>query len=167
VVPAKRIALIAAVLASAPAATALASVPKGGAYSGFTSGPVILGFAPPVSFTLPSHGKDLTRFRYSTFGCDSFGGQSDQSGDEYLASSAVKSIGKVSLSSSGAFSVNNVKSTYQSGGQKTLTTTSISGRFTSTTKASGTITFSQTFKVRGHSVPGCGPASVTFTVERK
>ena len=166
--PAKRIALVVNAAVLVLAATALALAPRSGTYEGFTSGPVLAGFAPPVSFTVSSSGKTLSRFKYSTFGCGSFGGQSEQQGgDRYLTSSAIKSIGKVPLSTSGTFSVTNVKTSYAVSGEKTTTTTSISGKFTSKTGASGTITFSQSFVVPGHSVPGCGPVSVTFSVKRK
>lgn len=165
-VPATRIASTAVSAATLVlAATALAVTPKSGTYRGLTSGPVVLGFAPPVSFTLPASGRSLTRFRYSTFGCSNLGGQSETTGDAYLMPAAVKSIGKVPLSSNGKFSVQNVKSTYRSGGQTTTTITSISGKFTSKDRASGTITFSQRFHVPGHALPSCGPTSVTFTAK--
>jgi hypothetical protein len=127
---------------------------------------VILGFAPLVSSTLSTGGRALTRFRYSTFGCGGFGGDVEPGVDDYLTPYAVKSVGKVSLSSDGRFAVSNVRSIYKTRGQTTVTITSISGKFTSRAKASGTITFSQTFNAPGHTVPVCGPASVTFSVKR-
>jgi hypothetical protein len=167
-VAAKRIAAVVASLAALMlAATAWALAPKSGSYKGLTSGPVMSGFAPPVSFTLPSKGKELTSFKYSTFGCGGFGGVSERGGDHYLMPYAVKNIGKVPLTSTGTFSIRNVKTTYRVRGKKTVTTTSISGKFTSSTKAAGTITFSQTFRARGHTIAPCGPSSVTFSATRK
>jgi hypothetical protein len=166
----RRALIVAAALVLAIAAVAPAAQPKAGKkYAGVTSGPVFNGFAPPVSFKVSGNKKTLVSFKYSTFGCSGFGGGGGLKPgvNYYLQASAVQKLGSIPVSKSGSFSIKNVVRTYSINGQKTITTSSVKGKFKTPKKATGKITFSQTFNVPGANVPPCGPVTVSFTATTK
>jgi hypothetical protein len=152
-------------LALVLAATALAAVrPHPGRYAGFTSATAIDGFKPPVGFTLSSGRTTLTAFKWASIGCFGAGGFR---GDPWTGKGDNYIVATIPVSHGGTFSVKNAKSTYTSHGYTTVTTMSVSGRFTGARSASGTITYSQ--KLSGPQITGnkCGPGTVSFSARAK
>jgi hypothetical protein len=148
--------LLAAALA---AGTALAAKPKPRAhFSGHTNQPAVVGFLAPVKFTVSSDGRSLSSFTFGTFGC--FGAGGFRPGVNPYTGSSLIDIGKVKVSAGGKIS-QKATSSRTVAGQKTTTTISLSGRFSTPKKASGTITFSQV--VTGTLHLSCGPAARTFS----
>ena len=108
----------------------------------------------------------LEKFVFQSGGCFGSGGPT-QPGVNYLAKPwNVHLVGTIKVGSDGKFSVKNAKSTYkvavQGSTQSTVTTASVSGKFTNRKTATGTITYSQAYSQPG--VPGssCGPVKLTF-----
>lgn len=116
---------------------ALADHPhKGGRYVGSTNEAPLNGFAPPVTFKVSGNGKQILAFQWAGVSC--FGGGGFGSGDPWKKG-LLYPVGTIKVASNGAFSIKNSKRTNQS-----LTTTStVTGRFTSASLATGTIRFSQ------------------------
>lgn len=139
------------------AATALAVTPKKGAkFKGTATGTVEFATSftakDPLSFTVSSSSKKLTSVAYTDSVCD-------------LAASKLIEVGTVKVTG-GRFSVSKLKSapegdTTKDGGT-VVTTTSISGRFTSAKKATGTLEYSQ--KQSGSSTASCGPIKLKFSL---
>jgi hypothetical protein len=150
-----------AVLTTATAA--IAAHPKKGSHlAGATSEAPVNGFKAPVTFAVSPNGKTLTKFAYSTFGC--FGAGGFRPGiDYYTQPSAIVKVGTVKVSGSGHFSVTGAVFVYSSHGVKTTTTTKVTGSFTKSTAANGTITFTQ--KDTGTYTSSCGPATLSFTAK--
>jgi hypothetical protein len=159
------------VLAAAAATTftlsaaALAAQPKPGKkYSGFTSARKVNGFGAPVSFKVSDGSGSLLQFRYSTLGCLGSGGLG--TGNPFKSKFATVKVGMLGVSGSSTFSVSGHKSSNVSHGYTTTTSTSVNGKFKTSKKAVGSITFSQ--KVTGKGVhESCGPVTVTFTATSK
>jgi hypothetical protein len=150
------IASLACALLLAGAASALAAHPKKRAhFSGSFTFTGVNGFKAPVAFTVSKNGKTLTGFAYSTLGC--FGSGGFQTGVNYYTKPyAIIKVGTVKVSSSGRFTATGVVSKYAFAAQTTTTTSAISGKFTNSKTATGTVTFSQTFTPGGgncHSTP--------------
>ena len=140
------------------AAVALAAAPKAGkTYSGTISASKVNGFSAPVSFKVSSNGKQLQKFQYAN---RCFASSGKPVGDPYKTE--VISVGKIAVSG-GKFSVKNVKTT----SKLVTTTSSVKGKFTSATKATGTIKFTQhgTFGPPGGIT--CGPVTLKFTATTK
>jgi hypothetical protein len=119
------------------AATALAVLPR--ANKSFTG---TFGAAPStnkISFTSSANSRKLTNFRFQTFGCEGGGGPG---GVPYFT------VGSVAVNSNGTFSLTARHKIFTIPTEVTL-----SGRFTSAKKATGTIKTSQTFPPSDH-VPG-------------
>ncbi len=136
-------------------ATALAASPtKGARFKGTASGRVQFATSfiakDPLSFAASSDGKALLSFDYTDNVCD-------------LASSKVIKLGTVKLVN-GRFSVSGHKSAPETDalgdGGTVLTTTKLSGRFVSATKATGTLEYTQ--KKSGGSTGSCGPIKLAF-----
>jgi hypothetical protein len=163
------------------AATALAAAPKKGAkfkgtlgdvlYNG-TSSPIESGkFRAPVSFKVSSTGTQVLGFKYSDGGCFGSGGFGTH--DPYTFPGEAKSFGPVTVSATGAFSAPATKTTYKSSGSTgtskftstVVTTSSLTGSFTSPKKASGKITYKQTDVYNGNPPTSCGPVTVTFSAK--
>jgi hypothetical protein len=163
----KRPVAVAAVGAAlALAAVALAATPKAGPYKGSTSETPINGFKAPVSFTVPTGGHKITAFKWSGIGC--FGAGGFGTSNPFGGKSDTYKVGKLSVSSSGSFSVSDVPSTYTNvQGYKTITTSSVSGKFNTKKAASGTITYSQHLTGPNNVNQKCGPGTLTFSVKRK
>ncbi|HLJ02391.1 MAG TPA: hypothetical protein VKT31_03075 [Solirubrobacteraceae bacterium] len=159
--------LAAGAVALAAAGTAVAAHPESGKkFSGTTSGPEMNGFKPAVTFKTASNGARILKFVFQSGGCFGSGGPT-QPGVNYLAKPwNVHLVGTIKVGSDGKFSVKNAKSTYkvavQGSTQSTVTTASVSGKFTNRKTATGTITYSQAYSQPG--VPGssCGPVKLTF-----
>ena len=145
------------------ASMAIAAHPKKGShFAGSTAASAVNGFTAPVTFTVSRSGKTLTRFAYSTFGC--FGAGGFRPGiDYYTQPGAIIKVGTVQVSRSGHFSATGAVSVYSSAGVTWTTTTKVSGNFTSSKAASGTLTFTQ--RLSGKDKSSCGPASVAFTAK--
>ncbi len=156
-------ALLAGTLTLGLAATALAAHPKPGKrYSGVeTNVETIEGFSAPVSFTVAANGSRLANFTYGTIGC--FGAGGFRPGVNPYTRSDLIDVGPIPVATSGSFSISNAKSTYHSNkyGYTYTTTSHVTGKFTNSKTATGSITFSQTDK------PKTGKsASCTVTVPR-
>jgi hypothetical protein len=149
----------AALLASS--AVALGALPKHGAsFKGKINGAVINGFVAPVSFKVASNGKSLTGFQYSSFGC--FGAGGFRPGiDYYTQPDAIIKVGTVKVTANGHFSVTGATFSHTSFGNKFTTTTNVTGVFTKSKAAKGTIVLSQ--KATGKFNSTCGPGTITFT----
>jgi hypothetical protein len=142
------------------AAAALAAKPAHGAhFTGRTAAQPVVGFYAPVKFTVSQNGRQLTGFSYGSFGC--FGAGGFRPGVNPYTGGSIIHVGTVKVSGSGSISVSGAKSTSSGFGDTTVTTVSISGRFTKAKAATGTITFSQ--KVTGKFNSACGPAQIGFT----
>jgi hypothetical protein len=171
---------VAALILVAVAATALAAAPKKGAkfkgtlvdviYNGTTS-PIKLGkFRAPVSFKVSSDGTKVLAFTYSDGGC--FGGGGFGNHNPYTFPGDAKRFGALTVSATGAFSAPATKSVYKASGgtgknkyhDVTTTTSSLTGAFTTSKRASGSIIFSQLGVYNGHTQT-CGPITVTFTAK--
>ncbi len=142
------------------AGVAFAAKPAHGAhFTGRTAAEPVLGFYAPVKFTVSQNGRQLTGFSYGSFGC--FGAGGFKPGVNPYTGSSVIHIGAVKVSASGSISVNGASSTSSGFGNTTVTTVSVTGRFTKPRVATGTITFSQ--KITGKFNSTCGPAQIAFT----
>jgi hypothetical protein len=147
------------------AVSALAAHPKAGKkYSGFISGFVDHGFKQPVSFKVSSDGKRLLSFQWAGFGC--FGGGGPPGVDPFIDPFNIHKVATIKVSSSGSFSVKNAKWTATGNAlQGTMVTFStISGRFTTANKATGTITFTQKQQGQTCSSTSHGNPPLKFTV---
>ncbi len=145
------------------AAVAAAANPKNGAHFAGTAAPgEVNGFKPPVTFTVAANGKTLMKFDYSTFGC--FGAGGFRPGiDYYTQPNAIIKVGNVNVLASGHFSVTGAKFSYTAFGDTTTTTSKVSGSFSSSGAASGTIVFSQ--KITGKFSGTCGPSTLSFSAK--
>ena len=154
----RRVFRIAVVLFSAVLAMsslALAASPKKGAHF---SGKLSEKKPGAVSFVVSNSGTALNNFRFTTLGC--------------LASPTAVAlpvkIGTIKLSKVGSFSVSGAKSVTTKHPKSTLTlkvtfTVKVSGKFTSKTAASGTITYSTSFTANGVPGPKCTSSPLKFT----
>jgi hypothetical protein len=158
-----RILAASTMLTLAITATALAAHPiAGGHYKGVDSAPKVNGFRSPVTFTAAS-GSKLVHFKYSTFGCFGSGGGHLTPGVNYhLRPYAVQTVDTINVAGNGKFSVRNASSTYKIDGQTTVTKSSVSGEFTRSNKATGTISFTQTFSEPHFASAHCRPTVPTF-----
>jgi hypothetical protein len=148
--------LVAAALA---AGAALAAKPKPRAhFTGHTNAAAIGGFLAPVKFTVSADGRWLSNFTFGTFGC--FGAGGFRPAVNPYTGNSLLHVAKVKVSASGEM-FQKATSSYTVQGQTTMTMLTISGRFPTAKKASGTITFSQV--VSGTVQTSCGPANRTFT----
>lgn len=150
------------------AGTAIAAHPKPGkTFSGTTSAKALNGFKPAVTFKTASSGTRILKFAFQSTGCFGSGGAL-QPGVNYLAKPwNVHVLGTIKVSSDGKFSVKNAKSRYGVQNQTTLTTASVSGKFTNAKTATGTITYSQSFSQPGVTGSNCGPVKLTFKATAK
>jgi hypothetical protein len=136
-------------------ATALAAGPsKGATFKGTASGQVKFATSflakDPLSFATSDTGRELSGFTYTDNVCD-------------LAASKVVKLGTVKVVN-GRFASSQrsapEKDTLEDGGV-VVTTTKLSGSFTSAKKAKGTLEYTQ--KKSGGSTGSCGPIKLTFT----
>jgi hypothetical protein len=155
-------------LALVGAGTALAAHPeKSRKFAGTTSGPKLNGFTPAVTFKTSSNGTRILKFDFQSTGCFGSGGRLTP-GVNYLAKPWNQQVlGTIKVGSNGKFSVENAESTYTVQNQKTVTSASVSGKFTNSKTASGTVTYSQTFSQPGSAGSSCGPVKLTFKAKAK
>ena len=138
------IAALVAALSLLLAVGAFAAHPKAGkTYTAFIAGVTSNGFKAPISFKVSSDGKRLLGFKWAYFGC--FGGGGPAGVNPWTDPYNIIKVGTIPVSSSGKFSVKNVKWTAAAahGGPTKVTFSTISGRFTTAKKATGTIVFTQ------------------------
>jgi hypothetical protein len=83
--------------------------------------------------------------------------------DYFTKPQSTIKVGNLSLSKSGHFSESGATSTYTAFGEKTVTTTKVTGRFTSARAATGIISFNQ--QISGKFTSTGGPASLSFTAK--
>lgn len=153
--------LIALVCVAAFAAVALAAKPVHGAkFSGRTAAEKVGGFFAPVTFKVSQDGKSLSGFTFGTLGCEGAGGFPP--GVSPYKNGAIIHVGTVKVSSKGNISVSGASSKYTFNAQTTTTTVAVTGHFTKSKAATGTITFSQKFTGSAFN-GGCGPAKINFT----
>lgn len=149
------------------AAVALAALPvAGGTYSGHTAAPAVNGFLGPVTFTVSGDAGGLLVFEYGNIGCIPGG---TITGNPYATASGMIKVGTVPVSATGHFSTTGAQFTYANAktGMKTVTTTAVAGRFKTSSRASGTITFSQHLTGPGGFSKSCGPLAMKFTAKAK
>ena len=105
----------------------------------------IEGFSAPVSFKVSSAAKQLLNFSYGTTGC--FGSGGFRPGVNPYTASDVITVGAITVAHNGSFSISNSKSTYHSTkyGFSYITTSQVTGKFTTSKSATGTISFSQKY----------------------
>jgi hypothetical protein len=162
-------ALLTAALTLAVTASALAAHPKPGRkYSGATSEQKVEGFSAPVTFSVSADGTKLLRFTYGSLGCSGAGGF--RPGVSPFTGAALDRVGTINLAANGHFAISNAESTlkFKGGSQgKLVTTTAVTGRFTSAKQASGQITFSQDVSLAHQKPFGCGPVTFKFKAKLK
>lgn len=155
--------MAAGVLVLVVAATALAAATRAGArFSGTTSATPINGFHAPVSFRVSGDGRSLTGFAFSSLGC--FGAGGFRPGEDvYAQPFSVIKVGTVKVAANGTVTATGVKFVYAYKGtpNRTTTTVSVSGRFASPGRISGSITFSQSNPTALPTT--CGPAHTSFS----
>src|SRR5689334_14284867 len=123
------------------AGVAVAARPKHGArFSGFTSAAPINGFQAPVTFKVAANGLSLSNFTFGSFGC--FGAGGFRPGVNPYTKSGLHNAGKVKVSASGRVSAKAVARESAAGTTTTFTIT-ITARFSSPKKVSGTIGFTE------------------------
>lgn len=143
---------------------ALAASPKAnGSYAGRTSAAKIGGYAPSVSFVVSANGQRVLSFSYATYACFS----SYAPGTNPFSTGTYGVIASMRIHG-GKFSVAKAKNSisYNSGAKPTITTISkVSGHFTSSTAARGTISFTRTYKTPHGTASVCGSGTVSFTAK--
>jgi hypothetical protein len=160
----RRVPIAIALIALFTAAVALAAAPKIGKYTGTTNAPKVNGYSAPVSFTVSKNGKQLQKLQYADEGC--IPSMTKPTGNPYKQ--PLAKLGTIAVSG-GKFSVKNVKTSSSSniptgGTLTTITSSSVTGKFASATKASGSITFEQTESGPGGFTHSCAkPATRKFT----
>jgi hypothetical protein len=146
------------------AGAALAAHPKAGSkYAGFTSAPKVNGFRAPVSFKVSSSGNKLLSFKYGNTGCPSM---TTPPGNPYLKSNSITTVGTIHVSSTGTFSIKNLKTTSTSNKTTFFTISSVTGKFKTAKTATGRIKFSNGFNAPGFT-HSCETFTVTFTATTK
>jgi hypothetical protein len=134
---------------------ASAAAPKKGAhFSGKTSGSP----AGSVSFVVSHSGTALNSFQFSTLGCLASPG----------AVALPVKVGTIKLSKSGSFSISGAKVVSTKHPSSTVTvkvtdTVKVTGKFTSKTAATGTISYSESISTNGEPGPKCTSQPVKFT----
>jgi hypothetical protein len=174
-------AVLAALMIAAVAATALAASPKKGAKfkgtlidfkTGTDTGPIKYGkFRAPVSFKVSSSGTQILGFNYGYSGCFGAGGFGNR--NPYTFRGEIKRFGSIAVSATGSFSAPATKSIDKASGgtgkakftSKVTTTSSLTGKFSSPTKASGSIVFTQQDIYNGGKPTTCGPVTLTFSAK--
>ena len=137
------------------AASALGILPsQKSVFKGYTSEHKVNGFKPTIQFTAQPGGRTLTNFVFQTLGC--FGAGQFPVGVDPFAESPWR-LPKLTVPATGTLTTKvNATSTALDSGKMTVTLT---GTFTSSSKMTGKITFSQ-----DQSGATCGPKTVTFAV---
>ena len=139
-------------------AVAGAVLPTHGAFAGTTSLRPVNGFDDIVTFNASTTGKALKKFQFGTLGC--FGTGAFPVGvDPYGAPEATATVKSITVLPNGTFTVTS-KQMLPGAVNNTMTTAVIQGRFTSSSKVSGTISISQS-----SNGDVCGPTKMKFTAQ--
>ena len=145
-------------------AVALAAKPKKNArFEGTTSATPVEGFHAPVTFTVAPDSKSLYRFTFGSFGCFGAGGFRPNV-NPYTGNSLIEA-GKLKVPANGKFTDHAI-SGYTVQGQTTTTNITISGRFSTPKRLSGTITLSQVVTGGGVNAK-CGPQKLSYTAKAR
>lgn len=137
---------------------ALAASPAPGkAFTGFMALPPYDGFKAKVSFKVSNDGKQVLAFRWQSGGCIGMGGPGNAFADPYNN----YRVATIPVSPTGTFSIANAKWTASNHPPAKTTVFSVTGRFTTATRATGTIHYSMALS------GGSGPCSgqTAFTAE--
>ncbi len=105
----------------------------------------------PVSFAVSRSGRDVLEFRYEDDACAGTG-------------TDTQTVGTIKISAAGVFKVTNVKSSSPTTGATGTNYSSVSGKFTSARKASGTISLTQRYTAFNGKHVSCR-GSVTFSAQ--
>jgi hypothetical protein len=139
-------------------AVAGAVLPQHGAFAGTTALRPINGFDDIVTFSSSATGKTLKKFQFGTLGC--FGTGAFPVGvDPYGAPEATATIKSITVLPNGTFTATS-KQALPGAVNNTMTTAVIQGKFTSSSKVSGTISISQS-----SNGDVCGPTKMKFTAQ--
>ncbi|HEY6395837.1 MAG TPA: hypothetical protein VIX82_00135 [Solirubrobacteraceae bacterium] len=162
----RKVRVVAAFAAFALALTlvtsALAAHPKAGKrYTGFTSATLGM-FRAPGSFKVSNDGKMLLAFQYGNLGCLGGGGFGNK--NPYTGS-RIRKLGSIKVASTGAFSAKGRKATNVSHGNTDTLTSSLTGMFSTSKLANGTISYKE--KITGHGTSQHCNLHVTFSVKPK
>jgi len=138
-------------------AVAGAVVPQHGAFAGTTSLRPINGFDDIVTFNTSATGKTLKKFQFGTLGC--FGTGAFPVGvDPYGEPEAIATIKSITVLPNGTFTAT---SKQMLPGSTTMTTAIVQGKFTTSSKLSGTISISQS-----SNGDVCGPTKMKFNAQQ-
>ena len=139
-------------------AVAGAVLPSHGAFAGTTSLRPVNGFDDIVTFNATTTGMTLKKFMFGTLGC--FGTGAFPVGvDPYGAPEATATIKSITVLPNGTFTATS-KQSLPGAVNNTMTTAVIQGKFTSSSKVSGTISISQS-----SNGDVCGPTKMKFTAQ--
>lgn len=152
--------IIALVLTTTLAAAAVATgaLPRAGArYTGPTSSKVVNGFGNTVTFLAGA--KSLRRFSFGTLGC--FGYGTFPVGVDPYSTSLAQLPKTIPVSAKGAFAVTSETAAWNGGDPGMKLKVTLSGTFSSSTAAKGTIWVSESNGTGGT----CGPLKMTFVAK--
>jgi hypothetical protein len=139
-------------------ATATAALPRAGArYTGPTNSKVVNGFGNTVTFLAGA--KTLRRFSFGTLGC--FGYGTFPVGVDPYSTSLAQLPKEVPVTATGAFAVKSVLADWNGGDSGMKLKVTLSGTFSSSTAAKGTIWISESNGNGGT----CGPVKMTFVAK--
>lgn len=153
-----RISTLVLIVGLALAAPAVAAKPKHNArFSGHTSAKPVVGFLAPVTFKVAPNGLSLYNFTYGSFGC--FGAGGFKPGVNPYTKNSLVDAGKLKVSASGRVSAKALVT--ESIGETTTTTITITAKFSTPKKISGTIQYSQVVENSFHS--SCKSDPISFS----
>jgi hypothetical protein len=142
----------------ATVAAAMAALPRAGArYTGPTNSKVLNGFGNTVTFLAGS--RSLRRFSFGTLGC--FGYGTFPVGVDPYSTSLAQLTKLIPVTAKGTFTIPSTAASWSGGDASTHLKVSVTGTFSSSTAASGTIWVSET----GANGGSCGPVKMTFAVK--
>jgi hypothetical protein len=155
----RKLAITLAVLSTLGMSTVAGAVlPSHGAFAGTTSLRSVNGFDDIVTFNASATGTTLKKFVFGTLGC--FGTGAFPVGvDPYGAPEATATIKSITVLPNGTFTATS-KQALPGAVNNTMTTAVIQGKFTSSSKVSGTISISQS-----SNGDVCGPTKMKFTAQ--
>jgi hypothetical protein len=137
---------------------AAAALPKaGGRYTGPTNSKAVNGFGNEVTFLAGA--KSLKRFSFGTLGC--FGYGTFPVGVDPYSTSLAQLPNPVPVTAKGTFAVTSAPARWNGGDPGTKLKVTVSGSFTSTSAAKGTIWITEI----GGNGGSCGPVKMTFVAK--
>jgi hypothetical protein len=139
------------------AAAAAGALPHAGArFTGPTSAKVVNGFGDSVTFVAGT--KSLKGFSFGTLGCFGYG-TFPVGVDPYATS--IAQLKAVPMTPKGTFAISSAPARYNAGDAQIKLFVSVSGQFSTSTAAKGTITIVE----KGANGGSCGPIKMTFTAK--